>query len=211
MPENESHPYPAHEKLPNSEVEARIRLLTAEMGGRLVIPSFSAADRTQGDMIVSERRLFVTPNDHKYKKYVQVLAAAGMPHVKNDTEFGDQQVVVGEISRDARVLPLVIRSKPSTESGTTPRDVFRTLGARIGSLIVGQGIVPEYPRGSVLDRVLVLRREQEVMLLPGIQFIPVDDVNKDLVVTNVAQSLHRDYERFDTTPLIYAFKTGLEG
>src|SRR5438094_975074 len=118
---------PTHQASPTMtpEVAERLRTLT-EDGAVNVDWTFSAADAKQGDVIYNRRRLLVSPNDEAYQRYSRIMQKAGLPYLENDLRLGDEDVVVGEISRSARNLVQIIPSV-QPKDGPTTKDVFNIL------------------------------------------------------------------------------------
>lgn len=182
------------------------RLNTA--GAVPVIRSFNVAAVGQEDIVFNEHRYLITANDENYRRYVELLSKAALPYIVNDPSLGDAEVVVGEITRDARTLPQIMRSTQS-EGGMTSKDVFYRTGQMVGALATATGYIPD-AKGFSINRTLILRDAAEIMLVPPVDFVPVDDDNKRQLLERVQQELWPEYARFGAIVLFNAFEQGLE-
>ncbi len=149
--------------------------------------SFSAAGEGQGDLVYQDHRLFVTPRDKSYEQYARIMQGAGLPHIVADPELSTEQVVVGKIPRDARVIPQIIRSMPSRE-GATPRDVFLVLGQHLGAMATSSQTLPD-AHAFHIDRVLALRNEVDVLLPPPVSFCEASSESVEAIVETVNDQL----------------------
>ena len=197
---------------PNDEalqqaVDARISSLV-DSGAEHVLKVYSVASAGQSDLIYQGRRLLVTPNNNDYKNYAAVMAESGMPYISNDPELGDEQVVVGEIPRDARLTTQIARSVYPQE-GVKPSDVFWRLGQRIGTLATAHNLLPK-PEDFTLTKILALRSDVDAMLVPPMHFqTSAPDAREDLKFS-LRRQLEMRLSRFGGTALSQAFEKGLE-
>lgn len=93
---------------PNTAEYDLIRLLDA--GTERITGSFSVAYVDQGEVLFEERRLLLTPRDDLYEQYKNVLQATGLPCVDAEPHLSVGGAVIGEIPREARTMPQIIRS-----------------------------------------------------------------------------------------------------
>lgn len=170
--------------------------------------AFSPTVVGQGDLVYHGRRFLITPNDEAYRLYAATLERAGLPHVVNDPELGDADVVVGEISRDARVLEQVMLSVQS-ESGMNSRDAFRMFGQAIRRIIAADNVVPRVEDLSA-KRAMILRAQAEVLLTPPLLLEPASDEAMRRLVDNLGNELVTQYGKFGAHALGIAFKEGLD-
>ena len=152
---------------PAEAIEARVQHFLEE-GGVPVDPSFRVASDGQGEVIFQERRLLITPRDKAWEEYTELLEAAGLPRITADEVLGSDEVVVGEIPRDARSLPRVMRGEQSAH-GMTSVDVFRMLGTTLHSLGEHARAMPDAADLS-LERILMLRHDAAILLVPPLSF-----------------------------------------
>ena len=189
-----------------SQVQDRLRGLTGQ-GAVPVEPTFSTAAEGQGDVVYQGRRFLVTPHDADYDTYVAALQGAGLPYVENDPTLGTEQVVVGEISRDARLLPQ-IRLSVQPESGLNSRDVFYMFGRAVNRVIAANNLAPR-PEDVSLRRTMILRAQAEILLTPPIRFEPLSEGTVGNIVDNLHNELTSRYEKFGIDALMRAFTEGL--
>lgn len=168
--------------------------------------AFSVAGGEQQDLSLDNRWLFVTPNDDLYKRYTTLNEKAGLPYIHNDSGLGDEEVVVGVIVNDARSLPQIMRPRQSP-IGLNSQDVFHMLGHALGELVKADTEAETLPINLDLERILVLRLQQEVMFTPTTDIEPGTD--KDLIVRNMRQQLLPRYARYGGEALLHAFTEGL--
>lgn len=204
-----SFPQYPYVKKPTSHAVAEHLHYFEENGALPVTESFTVASEDEVEFIYKDHRYLMAPHDDHYDRYATVLMSAGVPYVKADPELSDDAVIVGEISRDARTLPQVMRSKQPKE-GEILADVFLDMGHTIGSIIQTAKIAPT--AGSLaLDRVLVLREESRVLLPPSVDFEVANEHAADSVASSMEQQLLPRYEKFGGQTLLAAFKEGLYG
>src|SRR4051812_39070853 len=121
-----AYAHPLDPSAPSPEVAARLYELM-EAGAVPVEPSFSVASPEQAEIIFQDRRFLITPNDAVYQRYVAEMSAAGLRFVDDTSGLGNAEVVVGEITRNARAIPQVIRSR-QPRTAKTLNEIFFALG-----------------------------------------------------------------------------------
>lgn len=178
-----------------------------ESGAKQVTPSFSIAREGQGDIVYQNHRYLVTPNDDDFTRYVEIMELSELPHIVNTPELGDDNVIVGEIPRDARTVTQLIRGVQPAE-GLTVSDVFYMTGQTIHAMVDKASVLPE-PVNFNLDQVLMLRFQAEVMI-PPTTFVDATAENRSLLLEQVKSELWPEYERFGAVVLFDQFQKGLE-
>lgn len=126
-------------------------------GAEPLADAFSVASHDEAEFVYEERRFLIAPQDEHYLRYASVLMRAKAHYVGADNNFTDLQVVVGEIPRDARTLPQVMRSK-QPNSGETLAGVFNSMGSMFRSIVEKSGAAPVASTVS-LKNILVLREK----------------------------------------------------
>lgn len=201
-----SNPQSTHQKSSSPAVEALLHDLT-EAGAVPVEASFSVAGPDQAEVIFNQRRYLLTPNDEAYARYVTEMSEAGLRYVSNDSEIGNDSVVAGEISRTARAVPQVLRGN-QPRGGQTINEVFYTIGQSLGILAQRRQLAPKAGL-VVLQKILILRGENDIMIAPPIEFEPVTESTKQTLLEGMHSQLFPDYARFGATALINSFEKGL--
>jgi hypothetical protein len=187
------------------EIESRMQQLLDD-GALPVDPSFAIANENQGEVIFQDRRLLLTPRDELWEQYADVMGRAEVPSVAYDQSLSNDDVVVGEIPRDARALPRIMRSR-QPEHGLTSMDVFRMLGATLGQVVERTHMVPQTD-DLPLERILVLRNQPGILLLPTLRFVAeTDETNRQL--TEHVKSELDAYSPLGAVMLAGAFNEGL--
>jgi hypothetical protein len=189
----------------NPEVAA-MRDTLLKHGAEAIDPAFATAGPDQAELIFANKRLLITPRDDEYATYAAVMQRAELPYPTDTT--GSPTVVIAEIPRDARTLPQVMRSKQPS-GGRIIRDVFETVGQSLDRIMQAAQVSPA--AGQVaLRKMLILRSENEVMLMPPLAFVPVESGTKPALVDEMAAQLLPEYSRFGGEALLDAFKRGLK-
>lgn len=190
----------------NPQVAERL-LYFQEHGAIQVADTFTAAGEDEAEFVFEGHRYIIAPRDDHYDRYVHALDTASAPFVKPDPDFSDNEVIVGVISRDARLLPQVMRSK-QPKDGETLALVFKDMGRTIASIIKKSKVAPI--AGSLaLDRILVLRDESRVLLPPSVDFEQISDGTEDYLASQIEDQLLPVYEKFGGRALLQSFKVGL--
>jgi hypothetical protein len=203
---NSTHlPNPAN--LPaNPAVAARFESFL-KAGAVPIDPWFGVANDEQCEVVDSGNRYLITPNDTDYQRYKQVMRAADLPCLE-DTDLSSQGAAVGDIPRDARVLPQVLRGY-QPEGGRAMQEVFHKIGLSLDRIMQTSRISPS--AGSIaLRRILVLRTQGEVLLVPPLKFEPVTDTTRPKLVSQMQAQLLPEYAKFGGATLLRAFRAGLE-
>lgn len=209
MPPHNNPPYAAEGNPANYDRSLELCLgKLLEDGAQLVIPQYSVATEQQVDIVAGGKRYLLTPDDSKYHLYAETLQSVGLPFLKPDSGLSTEQVIVGELPRDARPVAQILRSKPSLE-GATPDDVMRTFGGVIAKITLKAHVLPN-PSEFALDRVLVRRLANDVMLLPPLSFVePSEHTGKEFT-QKIEDNLWSKYASYRATPLYQAFLEGLQ-
>ena len=192
---------------PPSPVEALTQRLI-DSGARPIWDIASIADEGQSEVLLGDRRLLITPNDVLFKKYVQAMSQAGLLHLENDSELGDEEVAVTEIPRDARSITQLLPGYPPID-GYGLHDAFSQIGEHISRLEAQQGLAPTV--GSLsLDKIIVVRTKADVMFTPGFALEPFADTTNRGIIDSMHKQLIPDYAKFGAAELIESLVTGLE-
>lgn len=202
-----SNPPSTHQMFSSPELEALLRDLTAA-GAVPVEDSFSVAGPNQAEVIFNQRRYLLTPKDETYARYVTEMSEAGLRYVSNDYELGNDSVVAGEISRTARAVPQVLRGN-QPRRGQTINEVFYTIGRSLGILAQRRKLAPK-AGVVVLQKILILRGENDIMITPPLEFEPVAEFTKQTLIEGMHSQLFPEYARFGATALITSFEKGLD-
>jgi hypothetical protein len=180
-----------------------------ERGAVEVAKPFRVARLDQGEVIFSGERLLVTPNNLVQKQYEQVLGEAGVRHLQENPDLTTADVAVLDIPRDARTIAQVIRSK-QPQGGRILEGVFRQLGSSVEQIATRTGHVPSGDALAV-DRVLIMRAEQDVALVPPVEFHDYEPgISEQAVSQGMHDQLFPEYERFGAAALEQAFNQGLQ-
>lgn len=197
---------PLHPAFSNPEVAARVVEMVQD-GAALIEPSFSVASESQAEVIYKDRRYLITPNDDSYKHYVAEMEGSGLRYVKNDSELSTQDLVVGEITRTARAIPQVLRSA-QPRGGQTIREVFYAIGGTFNILAQQRNVGPKVGF-VILQKMLILRGENEIMIAPPVEFEPISEESKQKLIEGMQSQLLPDYANFGGAALLKAFEQGL--
>ena len=190
----------------NPEVSEYLHYFEAN-GAERVSDNFTVASPEEAEFIFDDHRYLMAPRDAHFKRYTEILKGSEAPFIGEAAEFSDEKIVVGEISRDARTLPQVMRSKQPNR-GETLAAVFRDMGHTLGSIIDSSTFAPV--AGSLaLSRILVLRESSRVLLPPSVDFEVANDDSREKVVAHITKELLPVYEKFGGLVLLDAFKQGI--
>ncbi len=201
--------YPDHLSQPGIEVQARVEALQLA-GAETTAPNFNVAEANQGDVIWGDKRWLVTPNDDGYLHYKSVMEIAGLPYIENDPDLGDELVVVGQIPRSARTIAQIIPSMQPTGGGLTSQDAFYMIGHSIHQIEARANLTPD-PESLNIRRILLLREQAKILLIPTIRFVHLTNTSIDEVAESMRGQLARDYSRFGTVALVGSLQRGLSG
>lgn len=193
-------------EITNDPVAVKIQDLL-DSGAQPLNPAFSVANADQGEVVFNDRRLLVADNDDTYRRYAHVLKDAEVPYVENNPLLGNNRVIVGEIPRDARALSTIIRSV-QPHNGEDVRDVFAILGREVRQIIDRKGVAPS-PESVNLDRLLVVRSNLSVLLVPPVDFVPTTEDTSEALTQAIYRQLTPKYERFGSAALLASFQDGL--
>jgi hypothetical protein len=178
-------------------------------GAVTTITPFNVASKEQADLVFGGRRFLVTANDEGYRRYAELLRNAGVPYVSPSERYSTEDVVVGAIPRDARTLPQIIRGHQSERGGLRSTDVFYLAGNTLGKIATAESAIPR--AGDIsLGKMLVIREEEKVLLVPPLHFEGVDAEGVTRVLEAVQDQLFPEYERFGAVALLQSFERGLE-
>jgi len=150
----------------NEAVEHTLQSLI-DQGAVLTDPHFSVAGTGQADVVMGGSRLLITPNDEAYSQYAHVMEAAGLPYVA-DGLHANPEVVVGQLPRDARTFPSVVRSRQP--EGFNAVSVLTVAGRSLRQMADNTKVVPAASDLSI-GRTVVLRSAESVLWLPPMQFV----------------------------------------
>jgi len=201
---------PAPNHMPS---DGQIMALTQVRAGELLqegaLPvdhTFSVASAGQADLIYQDRRLLVTPHDANYERYAAVMDELNVPHIAADPLLSTEHVVVGEIPRDARIITQIMRSHQS-ERGMQSTDVLYRTGVLLGSLAATAEVLPE-PDDLSLQRVMILRNQGAVMLVPPVRLAQLTPVSVVETLDRIQSQLLPRYARFGGAALVRSFEEG---
>lgn len=190
----------------NDPVATRVQDLL-DHGAVPLNPAFTVATTDEAELVYNDHRLLVCENGEGYHTYVDVMDRAALPYVANNPALGSEEVVVGEVPRDARILSTLIRSV-QPHNGEDVRDVFNILGRSVKQIIDNNQVVPS-PDSLDLDRILVVRTNLSVLLVPPVDFTPVTDTSTAEISAAINKQLTPKYDRFGATALLASFRDGL--
>ena len=168
--------------------------------------SFNVAGDNQADLSLNGQRLFVTPNDERYKQYAELMSAARLPYVHNAKGYGNEDVVVGEIPGDARTLPQIIRPHQSN-LGLRSSDVFFMLGRTLHRAVEANRNA-NLPLNFNVGKILVLRVQQEIMVMPATEQEQGPSI--DQLLDDMESQLLPEYTRYGASLLLQKFHEGVE-
>lgn len=169
--------------------------------------SFGVAGPGQAEMVYQGRRFLLTPNDSLFASYTDTLAGNNIEHLSPDSTYSTHEVIVGEIPRDARTLPQIMRSiQPTNE--LTINDVFFALGKRLNDLSSERGVLPA-AHDLYLKGIMLMRSRLQLLMLPPVEFLPVTEHGKEATVENIKSQLMNGYLRFNSGGLLASFTAGL--
>lgn len=176
-------------------------------GGVDISDSFRVASETQGELLYNNKRVLITPKDEDYAAYCENAEKAHISYIHEDAELSSEEVVVAEIPRDARSFARIALMGDSPQ-GTSPKDAFYLLGQSVEKL-ADSGNLPS-PADFILNKILLIRTELEVVMVPPMHFVSASDAGKNEIVESLEKQLFPQYEKFGAAALINSFKEGLE-